>query len=200
MNMKKVLLVLFFSVLLLITSCGRPTDEKLLYEMQKTINDFKNYKCTSNIVVNSNKGKSEYVLIETFIKPDKIKLEIVEPKDSFGCIIIYDGSKIFLKHPSINQTITLENIKSIDRQFFLGQFFENLSLCEKPQIHSEKIGVEEYIIFNIDMPAQNQYRWSQSVWMNKKNFTPYKMVILDAEGKVNTEVIYEDFDYDIILE
>ena len=93
MNMKKVLLVLFFSVLLLITSCGRPTDEKLLYEMQKTINNFKNYKCTSNIVVNSNKGKSEYVLIETFIKPDKIKLEIVEPKDSFGGIIIDDGSK-----------------------------------------------------------------------------------------------------------
>lgn len=200
MNMKRVLLVLLLLILLLITSCGRPTNEKLLYEMQKTINNFNNYSCTSNIVVKSNKGETKYVLVETFVKPDKIKLEIVEPKDSFGCIIIYDGAKMFLKHPSINQTITLENIKSIDKQYFLGDFFKNLSLCENPQIKREKIGVDDYIIFNIDMPAQNQYRWSQSVWINERDFTPYKMNILDMEGIVNTEVIYEDFDYDIILD
>jgi len=200
MNIKKVLLVLLILTLLLITSCGRQTDEELFHEVQKTISNFNNYRCTSSIVVKSNKGETKYVFIETFIKPDKIKLEIVEPKDSFGCIIIYDGSKMFLKHPSINQTITLENIKSIDRQYFLGDFFQNLSLCENPQINREKIGAEEYIIINIDMPAQNQYRCSQSVWINIKNFIPYKMNILDNEGIVNTEVIYEDFDYDIILD
>ncbi|WP_416198499.1 MAG: Outer membrane lipoprotein-sorting protein [Sporanaerobacter sp.] len=198
--MKKILVGLVLVVSILMTSCGKPTDEIVLNEMNQTLKKFKNYKCISSVVVKSNKGQSKYKYKETFVKPDKIKLEIIEPKESFGCIIIYDGSQIFLRHPNISQTISMKNINSLNKDFFIGNFFMNLSLLEEPKFQTEKIGREEYIIFSIDIPAQNKYRWSEKAWINKKDFTPYKLEILNKEGEVNTEIFYEQFNYDVLLD
>ncbi|MBU5292864.1 hypothetical protein KQH90_02275 [Anaerosalibacter bizertensis] len=195
--MRKVLSVLFLIiVLLMFTSCKKTTDEEILNNIKKNIDDFDNYESISTVVVKSNKGVTSYKFKEVFIKPDKIKLEIIEPKESLGCIIIYDGDKIFLKHPNISQTISMENIKSLDKSFFIGNFYEKLGHCENPQISIE----EEYIIFTMDLQNQSDYRYSQKVWLNKKDFVPYKLNILDRNGEVNTEIFYENFKYNLTLD
>jgi len=181
---------------LFLSSCRIKHDNNIFNEFQKTINNFENYQCISNITVKHDKGDTFYKIKETFVKPDKFKLEIIEPKESKGCIIICDGNKIFLKHPGIEQSVSLENIKTLDKELFVGYFFERLSLCEEPEILEEKIDEDEYIVFELDMTKKNSYRQTQKVWINQKNFTPYKLVILDDNGSINFEVIYEEFNYD----
>lgn len=90
----------------------------------------------------------------------------------------------------------MDNIKSLYKSFFIGNFYEELSCCEEPQIF---VG-EEYIILTVELQNQSDYRYSQKIWLNKKDFVPYKLNILDRNGEVNTEIFYEKFKYNIILD
>lgn len=199
--MKKVLVGIIFLIIILgMTSCKEPTNEEILNSFKKSIDSFESYESVSKVIVKSNKGETSYKFNETYIKPDKIKLEILEPKESLGCIIIYDGNKIFLKHPSINQTISMDNIKSLDKSFFIGNFYENLSLCENPHISTENIEDKEYITLTINLPNQTEYRYKQKIWLNKEDFVPYKLNLIGKDGIVNTEVYYEKFKYNKVLD
>ena len=52
----------------------------------------------------------------------------------------------------------------------------------------------------MDLQNQSDYRYSQKVWLNKKDFVPYKLNILDRNGEVNTEIFYENFKYNLTLD
>lgn len=190
--MKKLLLFILITMVL-VTSCSKVTDEEIIKKIETTIEKFNGYTCKSNIKTYTEGKESIYVVEETYMKTNKFKLEILKPEESKGCIIIYDGDKVFLEHPSIEQSISIKTIKTLNKQFFIGNFFENISLTKS--IDSEKINDEEYLILTMDIEDKNKYRNIQKIWLKKKDFVPYKLNILDADENPNVEIIYEDFKF-----
>lgn len=134
-----------------------------------------------------------YLIEETYNKPNKYKLEILKPNESKGIIILNTNDKIFVEHPTINQSISLVAIKSLNKQLLIGDFFEDVYKANR--LSNDKINNEEYLVFEYKLEDKNKYRESARIWLKKKKFTPYKLNIYDKNGSLQVEIIYDNFKF-----
>lgn len=193
--MRRVIMVIIS--LMMLASCRKSTEEDLSKKFQEKIDNISNYSCIATIIVNSNEKSSTYVVEEMFIKPDKFNIKIIEPKESEGCTITYEGNKVFLEHPMIEQSLSITDIKTLNKNIFIGEFFESIKTAQQYTVEVESIEDEEYLIFKLELLEKNKYRKNQKVWIKKKDFVPYKTNILDGDDNVSLEIYYQDFNYDV---
>ena len=186
--------------MVLLTSCNFSSKEKILYKdkrvlskIEKTYEKYNGYKCKANIKIISGETESIYLIEETYNKPNKYKLEILKPKESKGIIILNTDDKVFVEHPSINQSISLITIKSLNKQMLIGGFYENIS--KSNTISTQEINNEEYLTFEFKLEEKNKYSDSAKIWIEKKNYTPYKLNIFDESGALQVEITYENFKF-----
>ncbi|TCU74133.1 outer membrane lipoprotein-sorting protein [Tissierella praeacuta] len=199
MILKRLLLFILITMVLL-TSCKFSYNNKLPYKdkrvlsrIEKTYENCNGYKCKANVKIISEETESIYLIEETYTKPNKYRLEILKPKESKGIIILNTDDKIFVEHPSINQSISLITIKSLNKQMLMGGFYEKLSNANK--INTEKINGEEYLTLEFKLEERNKYRDSAKVLIKKKGFTPYRLSIFDESGGLHVEITYENFKF-----
>lgn len=186
--------------MMLITSCSLSNDKKgsykdnrILSKIEKTYEKYEGYECKANIRIISEEAETMYLIEETYSKTNKYKLEILKPEESKGIIILNTDDKIFVEHPSINQSISLTTVKSLNRQMLVGEFFENMPKANK--ISTQEINKKEYIVLEFNLEEKNKYRDSVEVWIDKKNYIPYKLNIFDSSGTLQLEITYEDFKF-----
>ncbi|MBS4534817.1 outer membrane lipoprotein carrier protein LolA [Clostridium sp. D2Q-14] len=195
--MKKNFVGLIFLLLIIVTSCQvkKPTNEELFNELQKTINEIDNYMCKAEITIIGNKSPAEYSATHLFSKPNKYRIEYDDGKQ----IITYDGNKTYLIYPDIDKSSVIRNNKKTeeDKSFFIGYFIQLILTNEEMQLENEKQKGKDYFVISLEMPGNNIYRAKQRLWIDKKNFKPYKMVILDKDEKERVIVYYKEFKYNV---
>ncbi len=199
--MLKRLLLFILGGMILLTSCNwnkkdnslLSKDKRILSKIERTYEKYKGYKCKANIKILTGDSESTYLIEETYDKPDKYKLEILKPKESKGIIILNTDNKIFVEHPSIEQSISLVTIKSLNKQLLIGGFFENIKEVNK--VNYEMIDNEEYLVFDFKLEEKNKHRDTAKIWIKKKGFTPNKLNIFDDSGTLRVEIMYENFKF-----
>jgi len=189
----KRILFLMLIITISLTSCIWSSDEKYLSKIEKAYDEYKGYKCRANIKIFSGEEETTYLIEETYTSSKEYKLEILEPKESKGIIILNTNDKIFIEHPSIEQSISLVAIKSLNKQLVIGDFFEDI--YKASLIGTEEIDNTEYLVFEFELEEQNKYRDTAKIWIKKKGFTPYKLNIYDDSDKLIVEIIYESFKF-----
>ncbi|NLY84892.1 MAG: outer membrane lipoprotein-sorting protein [Tissierellia bacterium] len=190
--MKRILFLMLI-ITISLTSCIWSSDEKYLSKIEKAYDEYKGYKCRANIKIFSGEEETTYLIEETYTSSKEYKLEILEPKESKGIIILNTNDKIFIEHPSIEQSISLVAIKSLNKQLVIGDFFEDI--YKASLIGTEEIDNTEYLVFEFELEEQNKYRDTAKIWIKKKGFTPYKLNIYDDSDKLIVEIIYESFKF-----
>lgn len=180
-------------IILLLTSCTWAKDKRIISKIEKTYEKQKGYKCKANIRIISDNSESIYLIEETYSKPNKYKLEVISPKESKGIIILNTDDKIFVEHPSIDQSISLVTIKSINNQLLIKDFFERLSKAK--YLTTEKINKVDYLVFEFKLDKKNKYRHSGKIWLKKKGYQPYRLIIYDDSEKIQVEINYENFKF-----
>lgn len=189
----KRLLFLLLIVSVLLTSCNWSKEEKLLSKIKNTYDEYKGYKCNANIKIYSGEEESTYLIEETYKSSNEYRLEILEPEESKGIIILNTDDKIYIEHPSIEQSISLIAVKSLNKQLVIGDFFEDIYKAKF--VGTERIDEKEYLIFEFKLEEQNKYRDTAKIWLKKKGFVPYKLNIYDDSDKLIVEITYESFKF-----
>lgn len=179
--------------MVLLTSCTWSKEKRIISKIEKTYEKQVGYKCKANIRIVSDDSESVYLIEETYNKPDKYKLEVISPKESKGIIILNTDDKIFVEHPSIDQSISLVSIRSINNQLLIKDFFERLSKAKF--LTNEKINNNDYLVFEIKLENKNKYRHSGKIWLEKKGYEPYRLNIYDDKERIKVEIFYENFKF-----
>lgn len=190
--MKNLLLFILITMILL-TSCTWSKDSKIISKIEKNYNKYNGYKCQASIRTTTGKKESIYLIEESYEKPNKYKLEILEPKKSKGVIILNMDDEISVDHPSIDESISLITINSLNNQMLIGDFYEKINKAKL--INREEIDKDEYLVFEIKLEERNKHRNSARVWLKKKDYTPYKLTMLDDSGALKVEIIYKKFKF-----
>lgn len=194
--MKRIVAIVFS--LLILVSCRRSPLENTISRFQEKMDEFNNYTCTYTLIVNSKEKSTSYLIEERFVKPDYINIRILEPKESQGFTITYEGNKVYIKHPSIEQSISIESIKTLNRNLSMGNILENIEVLDESMVEMEEIEGEEYIVLIVGLGEKNKYRNTQKIWIKKKDFIPHKSNIFDEEGNIYLEIYYQNFQYDVL--
>ncbi len=196
----KRLLLFVLIIAILMTSCTWSSNSKLLSKekrvitrIEKKFNKYKGYTCKANMKFYNGEKESKYLIREKYTVPNKYRLEILEPRESKGIIILNTEDKIFIEHPSINQSISLVSIKSLNKQMLMGDFFENIHQAK--MLSKEKIGGKNYLVFEFHLKEKNKYRSFGRIWIDNKSYMPYKLAVFDDTASIQVEVIYEKFKF-----
>lgn len=196
--MKKLLTYIQIAALiLLMQGCGkRPEDEYA--KVNKMLAGMDTYTTTAEIIVRGGKNIESYVLKQYFKYPDKYRIEVVSPPDKQGKTTVYDGVRLKIYQPRINQLYVMENYKEVEEgNMFPGQFARNLFCGEHVVYEDKKNDDGEYISVKVAIPGGNRYRKWQVLYFDRESIKPVKMEVLDSKENVAVTIYYRDFLYNV---
>lgn len=189
----KRLLLSILAISMVLVSCSFNTEEKILNKLEKHLDKYTGYKTELRMQTIMDNEESQYKMKESYTLGGKYKLEITEPSNSNDIVIEYDGSKIYLKHASIKESIELNSIKKFDQSLLIGKFLRERQKVKS--IKEEEIDNVDYYVFYNNVEDKNKYSKEQIIYLNKKNFKPYKLKILDANSNERVIIEYSNFEY-----
>ncbi len=189
----KRLLLLIIVISFLLLSCNFDSEGRIIDKLEKHLDKYTGYKTQLEMKITMNDKDSIYKMSERYTLGNKYKLEILEPSESKGMTIEYDGDKIFIQHASIKQSISIGSVKNFDQGILIGKFFRDPYNIQS--IDEEEIDGEKYFVFHNKVEDKNKYNNRQIIWLKKKDFKPYMLNILDEDNNSRVTIRYEDFEF-----
>ncbi|NLY44147.1 MAG: outer membrane lipoprotein carrier protein LolA [Clostridiaceae bacterium] len=197
-------LLKFIGILLLLMmmmcSCERKNYEADVYtRIFKKYNDLKSYQCIAEVTVTSNKTTKVYTMKQHYKAPDCYRVEILSPEEIKGLVTVYADNNVTTVHPEIEGKFTLLDYSPVHESYiFLPNFFEAYYKSEQTSVTT--INEEDdsrYTILKADIPGNNLYRFSQSIWIDNQSLLPVKMEIYDISNKPTVSVLFYDVELDV---
>lgn len=193
----KYFLLLFLIIILIFTyGCSSPIEkeEDVFYEAQKYFNKMETYRCIADVRVKGNKDTESYKSKHVFKKPDKYVIEFLEPSENQGNIVLFDGKQAWLYNKQINESFILKDFEQkADRNLFVGHFLKNVLTNEEVKMNFDEIDGKKYLVLETEIPGNNKYRNKEKIWIDRDNYQPHKLNVLDINGEVSIEVTYTEF-------
>ena len=180
-------------ITLLLSSCNFDTENRTIRKLEKHLDKYSSYHTELKMKTIMDKKESQYRMKETYTLGNKYRLEILEPSESKGIIIEYDGDKIYMQHASLKQSISINSVKNFDQGLLIGKFFrdrDNIKSIKEEEID----GVDYYVIYN-KVQDKNKYNHEQIIYLKKKDFKPHMLKIVDGNNKPRVIIEYIDFKY-----
>ena len=110
-------------MLILCAGCSQKNDEELFYKTQKKIYSIDSYYCEAELTIQGNKSKQTYRVKQWFQKPNRYRVEVVEPASLKGKTTVSDGLRAWISHPEIQEEwMTRDFHNSEEQNLFLGYF------------------------------------------------------------------------------
>lgn len=200
--MKKLFCVCIFLCIMILTlgGCtGAENDEFI--KANRMLAGIDTYSVTAEIIVQGNRMAENYIVTQYFKYPGKYRLEVVSPDDKKGKTTVYDGNKLWIYHPLINQSFVLDDLKEVEEtSIFPGYFAGNLFTGEDAEYSIANNEGRECIVIRTMLPGGNNYRKKQVLFIDRKDIKPVKMEVYDSSDNVVVTIHYRDFLYNIKLD
>lgn len=190
--MKKVLLfILIFNIFLV--SCSKDNSSKIMKKLEKTLDNYIGYETEAELQITMDEKESIYLLKEKYKYNGETKVDILELKESKGITIEYKEDKIIINNASLKQSISLKDIKGLNKGMLFGEVFQEKDFIKS--IKEEKIENKSYYIFKFIPKEKNKYNKEKIIYLDKKDFKPYKMITMDKEDNPRVIIKYKNFKY-----
>lgn len=191
---------------LLLTGCDKIAPQKSYKDVKKELDNIRSYTCEVLIKTSNNKSTVEYRHMHIYKKPDKFRVETIEPEALKGQVILFNGKTAYIYYPVIEQYMVTENLSgSIEHDAFIGSFVKHFEDNEKSSVnqnkfHMDKSGEVPYYVIETKIPGGSRYRDSERLWLDAARRLPVKTEILDVEGKAVIQIFYSNFKTNINLD
>ncbi len=185
-----------FGLVLLSQGCSPYTEEKAYKEVHEKLTGLETYSCTAQIYVRGNKEPGQFITKQWFSIPDKYRLEVLEPAAMRGKTTVFDGQRLWMYYPYIDQVLLLESTdSSMDENMFLGFFLRDMLETESINYSILENDGATVVVIELPVPGGNKYRSTQKLFIGRRDLQPIMLEIYDINGDVTARVEYSDFQY-----
>ena len=155
-------------------------------EIVDNILNLKSYKSKISVQVNSNKNQNKYILTQEYNTENGCIQEIIEPENIAGVKIIKKDNNLKIENSQLDLKKIYENYlgledNSLDLICFINEYKDN------PKSEFEEKNGE--IIMKTKANKNNLYLKNKSLYINKENIRPTKLIIQD--NNQNSTIIIE---------
>lgn len=170
-----------------------PSGEETLEKIEKELDKHDGYESFLDIKIDIDGNKSKHKMKEKYKKDGKTIVEIMYPEKDDKITLEYSDDKIIINNPAIEQTITLNDFKDLDKGFLTRDIFEDIKELEF--IEEKEINNKKYLAFDYPIKDKNKYNYKRIVLFDKRELKPFSLEILDREGVIRTTILYEKFKF-----
>lgn len=165
--MKKNIIFIISFIFILLVGCGE-NEDRILKKANKTMDEIDNYESLLDIRIDTEDNKASYKMKETY-KDKGPLVEVMYPEENNGITLEYQDDKIIIENSSIEQSITLERIKNLDKGFLLKDIIDNIG--DFTYIKEETIDGDKYYVFKYIFKNPNKYNHEKILLLDKKNLS-----------------------------
>jgi outer membrane lipoprotein-sorting protein len=188
--------VVLLGLVLLSQGCSRNSEEKVYKAVHEKLTGLESYSCIADIYVKGNKAPGRFKIKQWFRMPDLYRLEVLEPEIMQGKTTVFDGSRVWVYYPYIDQVLILENMGSeMDEDLFLGYFLEDMLETESINYSFEELGEAAVMAVQLPLPGGSKYRTMQKLFVDRKSLKPLRLEMYDINGAVTARVDFTDFEF-----
>lgn len=167
------------------------TEDEIYEKFQEKVSKVQSYSCIAKVKVIGNKGKSNYILRQSYKKPNNYYLEVLSPENLKGNIMEYKDDKILIKNSKINDLIEFSDDDKAEKYLFVGDFINNFLRKEEVDI---KLSDDKLVLESM-IPGDDEYFNKQVLYVDIQEKVPTSMEILDKQGNIKFIITYKDFEY-----
>ena len=187
--------IIFLIVILLFISKNMTRKSKIGNNMNSQeivdyILNINSYSATANIQVNSNKNNNKYIIKQEYSSSSGCVQEVLEPSNIAGVKITRKDDSITIQNTNLSLTTIFNNHKVLeDNSLDLQSFINDYKTYEKS--FSEETDKE--IILKTESNI-NKYVKNKSLYINKDEAIPTKLIIKDDNQNTTIIIEYSDIE------
>ena len=162
-------------------------------EIVDNILNLSSYKTKVSVQVNSNKNKNKYILWQEYNTENGCIQEVIEPENIEGVKIIKKDNNLRIENSELDLKTIFENYNglednSLDLINFINEYKQNESSFE------EKNGE---IIMKTKSNKDNRYLKNKTLYINKDNIMPTKLIIQDNNQNTTINIEYNEVELNV---
>lgn len=192
--------IFFLALLLVLTGCankpitGYKNVQDKLMAMESYISDV-------DITYVNNKGQDKCKTTQYAINDGKYRIEIAEPIEQKGNVILFDGKMVWSYNPSVEQKVQVNAPDKPERyELILFSFIENYVKSQNVTVESANFDESLCTVLEAEIPDDNKFLATEKLWIDNESMMPVRLVIYDDEGKERIIAQFSNFQYNCQIE
>lgn len=190
--MKKKILVLF-SLLLLLTGCGKNNEEKLIKKFESDVNGSKSYSLTGSLEIINDEDNFNYAIDVGYKKKDMYKVKITNTVNNHEQIIIKNNEAVYVITPSLNKSFKFQSEwpNNSSQSYLLGSILNDL-LNTKDKKYLEE---QDYLTVQTDVTYPNNSDLVYQKLYFDKDYNLKKNEVYNIDNQVRIRLVIGNIDY-----
>jgi len=191
-----ILIVTFFSVILVLAACGEKSPEKVLSKLEDRLSTLDGYKANAEMKMSTGKEDQNYQIEIWHKKKDYYRVSLASVHDEKGSqVILKNDDGVFVITPALNKSFKFQT--EWPENSSQPYLFQSLVNDVKNDKEATFTASDTHYIFHTKTNYQSNNNLPfQEIYFDKKSYTPVLVKVLDKDKQPLVEVKFSSFDVD----
>ncbi len=163
---------------------------KSVESIKEYILNLESYEAQIEVEVYSNKNQNQYKIKQNYKVPNISTQEILEPQETRGLVITYDGNNLKIENTNLKLSKIYENYPYVaENNLWLSSFIKDYKSDEKPTLKEEE---NEIIMQTKQQDESKKGSITKTLYIDKRTIKPTKLIIEDENKKMLVYILYNE--------
>ena len=179
-------------MILMLAGCGEKTQEDVLEELGTTLEDMSGYKAKATMQLETGNEPQTYDVEVWYQKEGFYRVMLNNKEKDQSQIILRNDDGVFVLTPALNKSFRFQSDwpKTTSQSYLYESLVADI-LTDQERVFSQD---DSNYVFETATNYQNKNLNKQQIYLNKKDLTPVKVEILDAEQSPLVTLDFTEFD------
>ena len=185
-----ILLIFFLKTDYKLFKFGNNMNIKSIKDIDEYILNIESYQVIAEIIVESNKNESKYIVKQKYIRDEKTYLqECIEPESILGLTFTHKNGELKIENTKLKLTKIYEDYPYItENNLSLVAVFSDYLGGKESKCYEEK----DSFILETKQRNGNKYTYSKKLYIDKETGKPSKLEVRDITQKTLIHILYSD--------
>lgn len=180
-------------VFVVLAGCGQQDVSSVVKQLEHTMKNLKSYQGEAIMTLHTGQQPQAYDVTVWYQAPHYYRIALTNPKKDITQIVLRNDDGVFVLTPHLNKSFRFQS-EWPDNQ---GQVYLYQSLMQGILADNSRQFKADKDAYQFDVLAnyQNGSLSRQKIWLNKKDYAPLKVEVMDTNEKIMVEVKFTKFDF-----
>ena len=189
--MKKVFVMLI--CIMLLTSCSKNSEEKLIKKFQSDINSSKSYILKGSLEILNDEDNFNYAVEVGYKKKDMYKVKLVNTITNHEQVILKNKDGVYVITPSLNKSFKFQSEwpNNSSQAYILSSLLGDLEKTENKNYSEDK----DYLVLTTDVSYPNNNDLLYQKLYFDKNYNLVKSEVYNSDNKLRIKFVVSSIDF-----
>lgn len=197
MNKKiSIWMAVLIGMVIFLSACGEKSQEDVVKKLDEKLNDMDGYKVEADMNMNTGQEEQTYEIDVWYKKDDLYRVALSNEEDEKGNqIILKNDDGVFVLTPALNKSFKFQTEwpENSSQPYLLQSIIKDIKSDEEAEFEAN----ETHYVFTTKTNYQSNNNLPyQEIHIDKKDYTPTLVKVLDKDKQALVEVSFSDFTTD----